>query len=64
VRCTHGATIGHVDPEQMHYLRTRGLPRLDAQRLIVEGFFTPVLDRIPLESVRDQLRGEIERKIG
>ncbi len=36
----------------------------EAQRLIVEGFFAPVLDRIPLESVREMLRGEIERKIG
>ena len=64
VRCTHGATIGHVDEEQMCYLMARGLPRLEAQRLIVEGFFAPVLDRIPLESVRDMLRHEIERKIG
>jgi len=64
VRCTHGATIGHVDEEQMYYLMTRGLPRLDAQRLIVEGFFAPVLDRIPLESVRAQLHREIARKIG
>ena len=38
VRCTHGATIGHVDEEQMYYLMARGLPRLEAQRLIVEGF--------------------------
>jgi Fe-S cluster assembly protein SufD len=64
VRCTHAATIGHVDDEQMYYLMARGLPRLEAQRLIVEGFFAPVLDRIPLESVRDMLRREIERKIG
>lgn len=64
VRCTHGATIGHVDEEQMHYLMARGLPRQVAQRLIVEGFFAPVLDRIPLEGVRDQLREEIGRKIG
>jgi len=64
VRCTHGATIGHVDPEQMHYLMARGLPRATAQRLIVEGFFAPVLDRIPLENVRDQLRDVIGRKIG
>ena len=61
---THGATIGHVDEEQLHYLMARGLPKLEAQRLIVEGFFAPVLDRIPLETVRDQLRAEIERKIG
>jgi Fe-S cluster assembly protein SufD len=64
VRCTHGATIGHVDDEQMYYLMARGLPRAEAQRLIVEGFFAPVLDRIPLESVREHLRGVIQRKIG
>jgi Fe-S cluster assembly protein SufD len=64
VRCTHGATIGHVDAEQMYYLMARGLPRLEAQRLIVEGFFAPVLDRIPLEAVREQLRDVIRHKIG
>jgi Fe-S cluster assembly protein SufD len=64
VRCTHGATIGTVDEEQMYYLMSRGLPGNEAQRLIVEGFFTPVLDRIPLESVRDQLRQVIQQKIG
>ena len=64
VRCTHGATVGTVDAEQMYYLMTRGLPRNDAQRLVVEGFFAPVLDRIPLESVREQLRGAIQAKIG
>jgi Fe-S cluster assembly protein SufD len=64
VRCTHGATVGSVDAEQMYYLMTRGLPRDDAQRLVVEGFFAPVLDRIPLESVREQLRGMIQAKIG
>ncbi|HET7225452.1 MAG TPA: Fe-S cluster assembly protein SufD [Candidatus Eisenbacteria bacterium] len=64
VRCTHGATIGNVDEEQMFYLMARGLPRNEAQRLIVEGFFAPVLDRIPLEGVRDRLRGAIQHKIG
>jgi Fe-S cluster assembly protein SufD len=64
VRCTHGATIGNVDPEQMYYLMARGLPRNEAQRLIVEGFFAPVIDRIPLEGIRDHLRQVIQRKIG
>ena len=64
VRCTHGATIGNVDPEQMYYLMARGLPRNEAQRLIVEGFFAPVIDRIPLEGIRDHLRTVIQRKIG
>lgn len=64
VRCTHGATIGHVDPEQMYYLLSRGLPEVDARRLIVEAFFEPVLDRIPLTAVRDRLREQIAHKIG
>jgi Fe-S cluster assembly protein SufD len=64
VRCTHGATIGTVDEEQMYYLMARGLHRGEAERLIVEGFFTPVLDRIPLESVREQLREAIHHKLG
>jgi len=64
VRCTHGATIGQVDEEQLFYLMARGLSRSQSQRLIVEGFFAPVLDRIPLEGVREQLREAIETKIG
>ena len=64
VRCTHGATIGNVDAEQMYYLMARGLPRNEAQRLIVEGFFAPVIDRIPLEGIREHLRQVIQRKIG
>jgi len=64
VRCTHGATIGFVEPEQLYYLMARGLPRLEAQRLIVEAFFEPVIGRIPLETVRERLRGEIASKIG
>jgi Fe-S cluster assembly protein SufD len=64
VRCTHGATIGTVDQEQMIYLMSRGLPAHEAQRLIVEGFFAPVIDRVPLESVRQQLRDAIQSKIG
>lgn len=64
VRCTHGATLGFIDPEHLYYLMARGLPQLEAQRLIVEAFFEPVLDRIPLTAVRDRLRDEIARKIG
>jgi Fe-S cluster assembly protein SufD len=64
VRCTHGATIGQLDEEQVYYLMARGLPRREAERLIVEGFFEPVLARIPLPAVAQQLREVIERKVG
>jgi Fe-S cluster assembly protein SufD len=46
VRCTHGATVGPIDAEQLFYLASRGLDRGAASRLIVEGFFQDVLDKV------------------
>jgi Fe-S cluster assembly protein SufD len=63
VRCTHGATVGQVDREQLFYLMARGLPRADAERLIVRGFFSDVLDRIELEPVREALGEALEARI-
>jgi Fe-S cluster assembly protein SufD len=63
VRCTHGATVGKIDPEHMFYLRSRGIPEREAQRLVVEGFFTPVMDRIPFEGVRDRLMAAIQKRL-
>ncbi len=63
VRCTHGATLGQVDREQLFYLMARGLPRSDAERLIVRGFFQDVLDRIELEPVREALAEALEARI-
>lgn len=64
VRCTHGATVGKVDPEQVFYLMSRGIPYRDAERLIVEGFFDPIMQRIPFEGVRDRFRDAIMEKMG
>jgi Fe-S cluster assembly protein SufD len=63
VRCTHGATLGQVDREQLFYLMARGLPRWEAERLIVRGFFQDVLDRIELEPVRETLGAALEERI-
>jgi Fe-S cluster assembly protein SufD len=63
VRCTHGATVGRVDREQLFYLMARGLPRAEAERLIVRGFFQDVLDRIELEPVREAVTSALERRI-
>jgi Fe-S cluster assembly protein SufD len=62
VRCTHGATVAPVDPEQVFYLETRGLPHDDAERMIVEGFFEPILAAIPAESIRERMRQAIAEK--
>jgi len=63
VRCTHGATLGQVDREQLFYLMARGLSRQEAERMIVRGFFQDVLDRIDLEPVREALGAALEARI-
>ncbi len=63
VRCTHGATLGQVDREQLFYLMARGRSRAEAERLIVRGFFQDVLDRIELEPVREALADALEARI-
>lgn len=63
VRCTHGATTGRVDEEQIFYAMARGYTRKEAMRMIVTGFFQQVFDRITLESVRDALGHAIARRV-
>ena len=63
VRCTHGATVGKIDQEQIYYLESRGLPRTDAERLIVEGFFDPIMQRIPFEGVKNRFQRAIIEKM-
>ena len=63
VRCTHGATTGRVDDEQIFYCRARGLTRKEAIRTIVTGFFQEVFDRITIDSVRDALGDAIGRRV-
>jgi Fe-S cluster assembly protein SufD len=63
VRCTHGATVGQLEAEPIFYLMSRGFPREDAERLMIDGFFAPVMERIPFEAVRDRFRGMIKEKL-
>jgi Fe-S cluster assembly protein SufD len=64
VRCTHGATAGQIPDEYTFYLMARGIDRTNAERMIVQGFFEEVLNRIPVEGVRNKLETEIARKLG
>jgi len=64
VRCTHGATVGQVDSGQLFYLMARGLSRTEAQRMIVRGFFEPVLERIGSAQARERLAAALESRIG
>jgi Fe-S cluster assembly protein SufD len=63
VRCTHGATVGKVDEEELFYIMCRGLTRTDATRLIVEGFVDPQIEELPIAGLRESLRREIGARV-
>lgn len=57
--CTHGATIGSLDPDQIYYLRARGLAEPLARRLLLEGFFEEILSRLALPALRTAARADL-----
>jgi Fe-S cluster assembly protein SufD len=63
VRCTHGATVSPVEEEHLFYLMSRGIDRVTAQKLVVFGFFTDVVDRIRVPKLRDELSEAISKKV-
>jgi len=64
VRASHGATVSRVDEEYIFYLQSRGIPRSTAVRMIVEGFFSSIFDRMSQERVREKLAAAVSAKIG
>jgi Fe-S cluster assembly protein SufD len=62
VRCTHGATSGQVDEDELFYLRSRGIPTSVAQRLIVTGFLNEVIERLKAPAVAEHLGRLIDEK--
>ena len=63
-RCGHGATAGALDPDEMFYVMSRGLPRLEAEALLVRGFFQRVVERIPEPQVRARVLAALAPRIG
>lgn len=63
VRCTHGATVGKLEEEPLFYLQSRGIPREEAERILVEGFFDPIMQRIPFDGVRERFESAILDKM-
>ena len=64
LRCSHGATIGNLNPEHLFYLRSRGLDESDARQLLLRGFFSEVAERIPYPWICDRVRERIESRTG
>ncbi|WP_243290400.1 Fe-S cluster assembly protein SufD [Bacillus sp. FJAT-47783] len=63
VTAGHAASVGRVDPIQLYYLMSRGIPKAEAERLIIHGFLAPVVNNMPIEGVKNQLIEVIERKV-
>jgi Fe-S cluster assembly protein SufD len=63
VRCSHGATVGRIDTSQTFYLESRGIPKLDAAKLVVEGFFDDIMQRIPFDGIRQRFQDAIHEKM-
>ncbi|MCS7003292.1 MAG: Fe-S cluster assembly protein SufD, partial [Dehalococcoidia bacterium] len=63
VRCTHGATVGPIDEQQVFYLMARGIPRPEAVQMIVEGFLEPIISGIPVEAIRSNVEERIAARL-
>ncbi len=62
--CSHGATVGPVDEEQIFYLQARGIPADVAEQMLVDGFFAEVLERVPSERMQERVRAVLDTKLG
>lgn len=63
VRCTHGSTVGKLDQEQLFYLRSRGIPRTEAEKIIIQGFFDSILSRVEFPEIQERLWAAVEGKL-
>jgi len=63
VECSHGATCGQLDPEELFYMRSRGITEMDAKALLLAGFGNEILDKIPIGSLRKQLSKSLSNKL-
>ncbi|HWH93812.1 MAG TPA: Fe-S cluster assembly protein SufD [Baekduia sp.] len=63
VRCTHAAAIAQIDPDQIFYLRSRGLPKGVAERLVVEGFLSAIVERYDEGPLREAIAGALEGRL-
>lgn len=63
VKCSHGSTISHLEEDKIFYLQSRGLGKQEAMRKLVEGFYYPVLEKVPSEEIKEKFVEKIQRRI-
>lgn len=59
VKCSHGATVGRLDPDQLFYLRARGIDAQSARSILVYAFAREVVDRIPVKALRERISATV-----
>ncbi len=64
VKCSHGATSGSIDPTELFYLRSRGIPEEKAKSMLLFGFISQVLDRIKIEELRKSISEVVQDRLG
>ncbi|HMP88853.1 MAG TPA: Fe-S cluster assembly protein SufD [Kiritimatiellia bacterium] len=63
LKCSHGSTMGNLDPDQLFYLRSRGLSEAEARKMLVLAFFEEIITKIPYEFLQERIRDDVNRKI-
>lgn len=63
VRCTHGATVGRIDEQQLFYLMSRGISRRQAEKIIVDGFLRPIIDKVPARWFGEKMQSLLDSKM-
>jgi Fe-S cluster assembly protein SufD len=64
VKCTHGATVGQLDDQQIFYLRSRGISEADAKDVLTFAFASEIVQQVHFDSVREKLESIIHRRLG
>jgi Fe-S cluster assembly protein SufD len=62
VVCGHGSSVGPLEEEHLYYLMSRGLHKDRAERLLIRGFFTEVIDRLPIDGIAEPISEEVFRR--
>lgn len=63
VKCSHGATTGQLDDRALFYMRSRGIPEQEARMMLTQAFMADVVDRVPLDVLRERLHHLVEKRL-
>lgn len=63
VKCSHGATVGQVDGQELFYLRARGISEAEARKLLLLAFTGEIIDRVSMEALREPLYDSLSQRL-